>query len=248
MTPATWARTSTRRDAAACPTNSKRAETVSGATVSTETSGGGGAAAVAARRHAQPPCRRTTAPTAHTAVRGEHLVRTTTSDVMDLVQWKYRPAAGAARPCRAFLRVGRFLGFGRSCREASGRSAARLARLVRAQEVGGSNPLAPTHRRASLAMDSVAGLFLPQSPWCEFRCEFLPPLAAHDPLRRVQHDLPHGFGVDLLVRSQERLRIPPPSRRRDVLHGVPLPFGRPLPPDRVPQSVQAVVLALRAES
>src|SRR5881296_3821417 len=85
MTPATWARTSTRRDAAACPTNSKRAETVSGATVSTETSGGGGAAAVAARRHAQPLCRNRAAPTAHTAVRGEHLVRTTTSDVMDLV-------------------------------------------------------------------------------------------------------------------------------------------------------------------
>src|SRR5881296_4042568 len=85
MTPATWARTSTRRDAAACPTNSKRAETVSGATVSTETSGGGGAAAVAARRHAQPLCRSRAAPTAHTAVRGEHLVRTTTSNVMDLV-------------------------------------------------------------------------------------------------------------------------------------------------------------------
>jgi len=37
------------------------------------------------------------------------------------------------------------------------------------------------------------GAFLPRSRWCEFRCEFLPPLAAHDPLRRVQHDLPHGF-------------------------------------------------------
>src|SRR5204862_8293261 len=50
------------------------------------------------------------------------------------------------------LRVGPF--------SVSGRSAARLARLVRDQEVGGSNPLAPTHRRPSLAMDSVAGLFL----------------------------------------------------------------------------------------
>src|SRR5438046_9760937 len=54
------------------------------------------------------------------------------------------------------LRVGPF--------SVSGRSAARLARLVRDQEVGGSNPLAPTHRRPSLAMDSVAGLFLPQIP------------------------------------------------------------------------------------
>src|SRR2546422_1936900 len=104
MTPATWARTSTRRDAAACPTNSNRAETVSGATASTETSGGGGTAG-AARRHAQPLCRTTAAPTAHTAVRGERLVRTTATDVIDLVQWKYWPAVGAARPCRAFFRV-----------------------------------------------------------------------------------------------------------------------------------------------
>src|SRR3989475_11042820 len=112
MTPATWARTSTRRDAAACPTNSKRAETVSGATVRTDTSGGGGAAAVAARRHAQPLCRSRAAPTAHTAVRGEHLVRTTISKVMNLVQRKYRSAAGAAKACRAFFRMGRGLGFG----------------------------------------------------------------------------------------------------------------------------------------
>src|SRR5207244_3393378 len=42
------------------------------------------------------------------------VVRTTTSDVMDLVQWKYRPAAWAARPCRAFFRVHRLLGFGAS--------------------------------------------------------------------------------------------------------------------------------------
>src|SRR5207245_519366 len=118
MTPATCARTSTRRDAAACPTNSKRADTVSGATVRTETSGGGGAAAVAARRHAQPLCRSRAAPTAHTAVREEHLVCTTTSNVMNVVQWKYASAAGAARPCRAFFRVGRVLGFGRSCGEA----------------------------------------------------------------------------------------------------------------------------------
>src|SRR5467141_3418051 len=111
MTPATWARTSTRRDAAACPTNSKRAETVSGATVSTETSGGGGAA-VAARRHAQPPCRRAAAPTAQTAIRRERLVRTTASGSMDLVPWKYGRAVEAASPRRAFFRVGRLLGFG----------------------------------------------------------------------------------------------------------------------------------------
>src|SRR5438552_18324067 len=97
MTPETWARTSTRREAAACPTNSKRAETVSGATVSTETSGGGGAA-VAARRHAQPPCRRAAAPTAQTAVRGERLVRTTAWVVMHLVQWKYGRDGEAASP------------------------------------------------------------------------------------------------------------------------------------------------------
>src|SRR5881628_3757551 len=98
MTPATWARTSTRRDAAACPTNSKRAETVSGATVSTETSGGGGEAAVAARRHAQPLCRSRAAPTAHTTVRGEHLVRTTTSDVMDLSNGNTGPLQGPQGP------------------------------------------------------------------------------------------------------------------------------------------------------
>src|SRR6266699_214517 len=98
MTPATWARTSTRRDAAACPTNSKRADTVSGATVRTETPGGGGAAAVAARRHAQPPCKRAAAPTAQTAVRGKCLVRTTAWGIMDLVQWKYARDGEAASP------------------------------------------------------------------------------------------------------------------------------------------------------
>src|SRR2546427_3671918 len=99
MTPATWARTSTRRDAAACPTNSKRAETVSGATVSTETSGGGGAA-VAARRHAQPPWRRAAAPTAQTAVRREGLVRTTASGSINPVPWEYGGdvEAGSPRP------------------------------------------------------------------------------------------------------------------------------------------------------
>src|SRR2546426_11548965 len=39
------------------------------------------------------------------------------------------------------LRVGPF--------SVSGRSAARLARLVRDQEVGGSNPLAPTDRKST---------------------------------------------------------------------------------------------------
>src|SRR6267378_3288460 len=111
MTPATWGRTSTRREAAACPTNSKRADTVSGAIVSTETSGGGGAA-VAARRHAQPPCRRAAALTAQTMVRRERLMRTASSDVMDVVQWKYERDGDAARPCRAFFRVHRLLGFG----------------------------------------------------------------------------------------------------------------------------------------
>src|SRR3989475_5907487 len=106
MPPAPGARTPTRREAAACPTNSKRAETVSGATVRTETSGGGGAAAVAARRHAQPLCRSRAAPTAHTAVREEHLVCTTTSNVMNVVQWKYASAAGAAKPVPGFFSVG----------------------------------------------------------------------------------------------------------------------------------------------
>src|SRR6266550_5962413 len=110
MTPATWARTSTRREAAACPTNSKRAETVSGATVRTETSGGRGAVAVAARRHAQPLCRSRAAPTAHIAVRGEHLVRTTTSDVIDLVM-EIRARRRGRKACWAFFRVGRLLGF-----------------------------------------------------------------------------------------------------------------------------------------
>src|SRR5881409_4400821 len=111
MTPATWARTSTRRDAAACPTNSKRAETVSGAIVSTETWGGGGAAG-AACRHAQPPWIRATAPIAQTAIGRWRLLGTTASGVMEVVLWKYGPAVRAARPCRAFFRVGRLLGFG----------------------------------------------------------------------------------------------------------------------------------------
>src|SRR3989442_8384536 len=96
-------------------------------------------------------------------------------------------------------------------------------------------------------MDSFAGLFLPQSQWCEFRCEFLRPLAAHDPLLRVQHDLPHGFGVDLLVRGQQRLGIPPPSRRRDVLHGVPPSARSPTSAGSSATIRAAVVLALRAE-
>src|SRR3989442_6696975 len=111
MPPATCARTSTRRDAAACPTNSKRADTVSGATVRTETSGGGGAAAVAARRHAQPLCRSRAAPTAHTAVREEHLVRTTTSNVMNVVHSKYAASAGGAQPRPAFFLGGGGFGF-----------------------------------------------------------------------------------------------------------------------------------------
>src|SRR2546422_9425339 len=60
---------------------------------------------------------------------------------MELVLWKYGPAVRAARALPGFLSgwlLSRFRGL------ASGRSAARLARLVRDQEVGGSNPLAPT--------------------------------------------------------------------------------------------------------
>src|SRR5882762_6312238 len=63
---------------------------------------------------------------------------------MDVVLWKYGPAVRAARALPGFLSgwsASRFRGL------ASGRSAARLARLVRDQEVGGSNPLAPTENQ-----------------------------------------------------------------------------------------------------
>src|SRR6266704_6514934 len=64
----------------------------------------------------------------------------------------------------------------------SGRSAARLARLVRDQEVGGSNPLAPTRRRPSLALDSVAGLSADKTvPPAHFA-----PLTAATPLRGLR--------------------------------------------------------------
>src|SRR5467141_2325585 len=67
---------------------------------------------------------------------------------MDVVVWKYGPAVRAARALPGFLSgwsASRFRGL------ASGRSAARLARLVRDQEVGGSNPLAPTENQCSIA-------------------------------------------------------------------------------------------------
>src|SRR2546425_6705008 len=104
MTPATWARTSTRRDAAACPTNSKRAETVSGAIVSTETWGGGGAAG-GARPHPPPPRVKATAPVAPTAIGPERLPGTTASGVLEVLLWEYRPPLRAARPPPAFLPV-----------------------------------------------------------------------------------------------------------------------------------------------
>src|SRR5712664_3747948 len=159
MTPATWARTSTRRDAAACPTNSKRAETVSGAIVSTVTWGGGGMAGTACR-HAQPPWSTTTAALAQTAIGRQRLRRTTASGVIELVLWKYGPAARAARALPGFLSgwsASRFRGL------ASGRSAARLARLVRDQEVGGSNPLAPTENQMldGLRVSSISFRELP---------------------------------------------------------------------------------------
>src|SRR5207248_11655360 len=66
MTPVTCERTSTEREAAACPTYSLRAATVSGTTVSTDTSGAGGAAGATAgrRRAAAAPTRSTETATA----------------------------------------------------------------------------------------------------------------------------------------------------------------------------------------
>lgn len=53
--------------------------------------------------------------------------------------------------------------------------------------------------------------------------------AAHNPLRRVQHHLPHHLGVGLLVRTQQRLLIPPAPGFHHVAHRVAVPFGGPLP-------------------
>src|SRR5260370_36900960 len=104
MPPATWARTSTRRDAAACPTNSKRAETVSGAIVSTVTWGGGGAAG-AACRHAPPPWSTATATPAQTPFGRWRLLRTTPYGGLDLVLWENRARVRAARARPGLLLV-----------------------------------------------------------------------------------------------------------------------------------------------
>src|SRR5437763_5203246 len=115
MTPVTWARTSTRRDAAASPTNSKRAATVSGAMVSTETSGGGGAA-LAARLHAQPPSSRRTPPTAQTAVPRERLARTTASGAMNRPELVFHRQPAEAFAGRREDRVGHRRGRDRRAR------------------------------------------------------------------------------------------------------------------------------------
>src|SRR5207249_6669706 len=72
MTPVTCERTSTEREAAACPTYSKRAVTVSGTTVRTDTSGGGGAALAtgARQRAAAAPTRSSATATAAVHVAG----------------------------------------------------------------------------------------------------------------------------------------------------------------------------------
>src|SRR5579859_2642420 len=59
-------------------------------------------------------------------------------------------------------------------------------------------------------------------------------LAAHDPLRRVEHHLSDRLGIGLLVGLEQSRRVPPPSRRRDVLHRVAFALARPLPTEGMP--------------
>src|SRR2546426_2158398 len=57
---------------------------------------------------------------------------------------------------------------------------------------------------------------------------------AHDPMRRVEHDLAHRLGIDLLVGREQRLFIPPTARGGHVLHRIALSLRGPLSADRMP--------------
>src|SRR5205807_6566091 len=57
---------------------------------------------------------------------------------------------------------------------------------------------------------------------------------AHNPLRRMQHHPLHCLGIGLLIRTKQRLLVLPSPGFHHVTYRVALPFGSPLPADRVP--------------
>src|SRR2546426_9963445 len=79
---------------------------------------------------------------------------------------------------------------------------------------------------------SLWGFFFDCTPCCEFCCES--DSAAHNPLRRVQHDSLHRLGIGLLIRTKQRLFVLPAPGFHHVTYRVALPFGGPLPTYRVP--------------
>src|SRR2546430_6636348 len=79
---------------------------------------------------------------------------------------------------------------------------------------------------------SLWGFFCDCTPCCEFCCES--DSAAHNPLRRMQHDSLHRFGIGLLIRTKQRLFILPAPGFHHITYRVALPFGSPLAADRVP--------------
>src|SRR6266704_2287471 len=79
---------------------------------------------------------------------------------------------------------------------------------------------------------SLWGFFFACTPCCEFCCES--GSAAHNPLRRMQHDSLHRLGIGLLIRTKQCLLVLPASGFHHITYRVALPFGSPLPADRVP--------------
>src|SRR6266568_2475370 len=73
---------------------------------------------------------------------------------------------------------------------------------------------------------SLWGFFCDCTPCCEFCCES--GSAAHNPLRRMQHDSLHCLGIGLLIRTKQRLFILPAPGFHHVTYRVALSFGRPL--------------------
>src|SRR6266849_4225046 len=76
------------------------------------------------------------------------------------------------------------------------------------------------------------GFFFACPPCCEFCCES--DSAAHNPLRRMQHHSLHRLGIGLLIRTKQRLLVPPAPGFHHVTHRVALPFGCPFATYRVP--------------
>src|SRR6267378_5002757 len=95
---------------------------------------------------------------------------------------------------------------------------------------------------------SLWGFFCACTPCCEFCCELTAvaviPRArsargtshscAHNPLRRMQHHSLHRLGIGLLIRTKQRLLVLPAPGFHHVAYRVALPFGGPLPANRMP--------------